>query len=83
MIKTFSKSFLQYKHFRRYMENLETTFFNIDHSYEHYKHYKHFRRIRQENDHKIKQSFCNEPCIEPYKQYKQKRQWNDYWVSPI
>jgi len=80
MIKTFSKSFLQYKHFRRYMENLETTFFNIDHSYE---HYKHFRRIRQENDHKIKQSFCNEPCIEPYKKYKQKRQWNDYWVSPI
>lgn len=80
MIKTFSKSYLQYKHVRSYMDNLETTFFNIDHSYE---HYKHFRRNRQENDHKIKQSFCNEPCIEPYKKYKQQRQRNEYWVSPF
>jgi len=26
-----------------------------------------FDEFVKENDHKIKQSFCNEPCIEPYK----------------
>lgn len=56
MIKSFCERFLQYKHARRYMEFLETTFLNVDNYYE---QYKQFRRARQENDYLIKKSFVN------------------------
>lgn len=58
MIKSFCERYLQYKHARRYMEFLETTFLNVDNYYE---QYKRFRRARQENDYLINKSFMSKP----------------------
>lgn len=59
-----NRPYLQYKHARRYMEFLETTFFNVNNDY------KQFHRERQLNDYLIKKSFFEKPCIIPYKKYK-------------
>lgn len=56
-----NRPYLQYKHARRYMEFLETTFFNVNYDY------KQFRRERQVNDFLIKKSFYEKPCMIPYK----------------